>query len=177
MYKRPRDPDAPSEPETLPMRLERLRVENGYPSQLALGRAMGVSYRAVYRHITLGMEPRDEMFEAYARAFQCSVHYVRYGREEERRPPPAVEQYLAEQGPNCPPAVAMRLRRMPWSLVTAGQVDTKHVHRLRLLIDENLSRQASSVDGSAGVPIQTVSGALRRQTGTRNKPRRREESV
>jgi hypothetical protein len=172
MYKRAPAPES----ETLPMRLERLRVETGYPSQRALSRAMGVSVKAVLRNITYGMEPRDEMLEAYARAFDCSVHYVRYGCEQEVLPA-AVEQYLAAEGPRCPPAVAIRLRRIPWSLLTAGQVDTNHVRALAQLIDENLSARASSLDDSGGGPVQTVSGDIPRQTGTRNKQRSRREAV
>jgi hypothetical protein len=172
MYKRPAAPES----ESLPERLDRLRIETGYPSQRALGRAMGVSSRAVHRNITLGMEPRDDMLEAYARAFCCSVHYLRHGREEERTPP-AVEQYLAEQGPHCPPAVALRLRRIQWSLLTAGQVDKNDVHQLRLLIDANLTRRASSLDDSGGGQVQAVSGDIPRQTGTRNKQRGRRDAV
>jgi transcriptional regulator with XRE-family HTH domain len=172
MYKRPAAPES----ESLPERLERLRAEAGYPSQRALARAMGVSMMAVYRNITLGMEPRPDMLEAYARALGCSTHYLWHGREEERAPL-AVEQYLAEQGPHCPPAVAMRLRRIQWSLLTAGTVDRNDVHQLRLLIDANLTRRASSVDGSSGGTVQAVGGDIPRQTGTKNKQRRRADAV
>jgi transcriptional regulator with XRE-family HTH domain len=172
MYKR----DPAPESETLPERLERLRVETGYPSQRALARAMGVSMMAVYRNVTAGAPPRDEMIRAYARAFQCSEHYIKHGREHEPTPD-AVEQYLAEQGPHCPPAVAIRLRRVQWSLLTAGQVDKNDVHALRLLIDENLARRASSPDDSVGGPIQTISGDIPRQAGTRNRQRSRRDAV
>jgi transcriptional regulator with XRE-family HTH domain len=172
MYNRPAAPES----ESLPERLERLRIEADYPSQRALARAMGVSMMAVYRNITLGMEPRPDMLEAYAKALGCSTHYLWHGREEERTPA-AVEQYLAEQGPNCPPAVALRLRRIQWSLLTAGTVDRNDVHQLRLLIDANLTRRASSLDGSDGGRIQAVSGDISRQTGTSNKRRRRADAA
>jgi transcriptional regulator with XRE-family HTH domain len=180
MSKRPvvgpalRPPAAKSE--TLSERIERLRVETGYSSQLELAREMGVSMMLVYRNITLGKTPRGETLEAYARAFHCSVPSLPHGCEEERTPL-AVEQYLAEQGSHCPPAVATRLRRIQWSLLTAGQVDTNDVHALRLLIDENLARRASSLDDSGGGPVQTVSGDIPRQTGTRNKQRSRRDAV
>lgn len=56
-------------------------------------------------------------------------------------PPPAVEQYLLIVGNQCPPAVAERLRRIPWAQLTEGTVDVDDVHQLALLIAENLARR------------------------------------
>jgi hypothetical protein len=57
--------------------------------------------------------------------------------------PPAVEQYLLFVGDNCPPSVAVRLRRLDWALLTKGKVEIEHVHELAQLIEENLARRGA----------------------------------
>lgn len=158
--------------ETLPQRLERLRVEAGYHSQAALARKMGVNNMTVHRHFSLGVEPREDMYQAYARALGRSAHYIRYGREQETVPP-AVESYLAgPKGLDTDPEVAKRLRRIPWSVLAAGTVDEKAVHAIRRIIDENLQARPSSTDGQHGGQVSVRSSRLAHATGARPESRR-----
>ena len=57
--------------------------------------------------------------------------------------PPAVEQYLLYVGDNCPPSVALRLRRIEWSKLTSGTVEVEDVHELARIIEENLTRRGA----------------------------------
>ncbi len=163
------------ETETLGARIERLRVQAGYASQAALARQLGMNQMTVHRHIKRGVEPREETLAAYARALHVSVHYLVHGRDEERVPP-AVESYLSgRKGFDVHPSVAARLRRIPWSCLTAGVVDEKDVHAVRVLIDGNLARRAPSTDGQHGGPISASRSDLSHESRAKHEPRRRAE--
>jgi transcriptional regulator with XRE-family HTH domain len=127
-------------------RLKQARLRAGFTSQPKLARALGLNPMTVHRHESQGVLPKDEVIKAYAGLLKVPEAWLRYGLGDVAVPP-AVEQFLSSfLGIGLEPAVAERLKRLPWSLLTAGEVDEKDVARVARAIEKNLAKRRKSAD-------------------------------
>lgn len=144
-------------------RLREARLRAGYTSQPQLARKLGLHVMTIWKHESSDEAPSDEMVRAYARTLGVTDVWLRYGAESTdgaATVPRAVDEYLSgHRAIGLDPEVADRLRRIQWSVLTAGEVDDEDVHQARRLIEkllrryrEERERERERASASASVP-------------------------
>jgi transcriptional regulator with XRE-family HTH domain len=123
-------------------RLARAREAAGYPTQSALADAIKVRTQTIWRIETGGYPLSRSTARRLAPKLGVSEAWLMYGTPDDgvRQPPPSVEIYLAsELAADCTEQVRARLRAVNYATLGVPDPGVKDVHRVRELIEFNLS--------------------------------------
>lgn len=127
------------------IRVRQARIAAGFAEQVELGNASGVGALTINR-VERGRGPLSRATAAkLAPILRRSEAWLLYGAEDGAQPgpevPPAVEQYLTDQewGGDVSPRVVKLLRGLDYSSVGVPEPTLKDVHRIREMIEINLS--------------------------------------
>lgn len=128
-------------------RLRQARLEAGFKTHRELADAVGMTGQTIYRVETGGFPLGKKTAEVLAPVLRKSSAWLMYGvdsadegDETPQDPPQAVEQYLTSDfGADVSPRVQKLLESCNYSSIGLPKPSVKDVHRVREMIEINLS--------------------------------------